>query len=245
MDSGYYAAMSALVARMDALDAAAANLANAQTAGYRAEQPYFRAVLLGEDSAGSQLGRTLNDFGVVGGTSLSLAQGVIERTNNPLDLAIEGQAFFAVQTANGVRYTRDGNFRRSPTGQLVTQKGEAVLSPAFQPIALPPGEATVGADGSMSVDGGVSGSVGLFTFASNAQLKAEGANRYVAPADAKPTATRDAVVEQGALESANEDVVHGSLALVVMQRQAEMMQKVLTVFHTEMNKFATEDLPKV
>ena len=52
MDSGYYAAMAGLVARSDALDAAAANLANTQTAGYRAERPYFRAVLLGEGSAG-------------------------------------------------------------------------------------------------------------------------------------------------------------------------------------------------
>jgi flagellar basal-body rod protein FlgF/flagellar basal-body rod protein FlgG len=62
----------------------------------------------------------------------------------------------------------------------------------------------------------------------------------VTPAPAKGSA-----VHQGAIESANEDVIQGSLDLIVMQRQAEMMQKALTVFHTEFNKIATEDLPKV
>jgi flagellar basal-body rod protein FlgF len=245
MDSGYYAAMTALVARTDALDAAASNLANAQTAGYRAEQPYFRTVLLGQGSAGSQLGRAVNNFGVVGGTNLSMVQGDIQRTGNPLDLAIEGEGFFAVETANGTRYTRDGSFHRAQTGQLVTQKGEAVLSTAGKSIAVPPGEVTVGADGAISVAGGVVASVGVFTFPAGTQLKAEGANRYAQPTEVKAVAARSSVVEQGALESANEDVVHGSLDLVLMQRQAEMMEKALTVFHTEMNKFAAEDLPKV
>jgi flagellar basal-body rod protein FlgF/flagellar basal-body rod protein FlgG len=237
--------MTALVARTDALDAAAANLSNAQTPGYRAEQPYFRAVLLGQGSAGSQLGRALNEFGVVGGTSLSMAQGEIQRTGNPLDLAIAGQGFFAVQTANGIRYTRDGSFHRSQSGQLVTQKGEAVLSTANRPIAVPPGEVAVGADGAISVEGGVAALIGLFTFPSGTELKAEGANRYAAPAGVTAMKATSAALEQGALESANQDVIRGSLDLVVMQRQAEMMQKALTAFHAEMNKFAAEDLPKV
>jgi flagellar basal-body rod protein FlgF/flagellar basal-body rod protein FlgG len=76
-------------------------------------------------------------------------------------------------------------------------------------------------------------------------MKAEGANRYTAPAGVKALAATGAVVEQGALESANQDVIRGSLDLIVMQRQAEMMQKALTVFHAEMNKFAAEDLPRV
>jgi flagellar basal-body rod protein FlgF/flagellar basal-body rod protein FlgG len=52
-------------------------------------------------------------------------------------------------------------------------------------------------------------------------------------------------VHQGEIESANEDAVQGTLDLVVMQRQAEMMQRALTLFHTEFNKFATEDLPRI
>lgn len=245
MDSGYYAAMSGLIARTQALDTAAANLANAQTPGYRAEREYFRSVLLGPDASDSQLGQTLNNFGVLGGDALNLAQGPMQQTGNPLDLAVEGQGFFQIQTANGVRFTRDGSFHRSPAGMLVTDKDEAVLSSAGQPIPIPPGQVSVGANGAISVAGGLVATVGIYSFAPGVQLTPEGANRYVAPASAKAVIAPDAAVHQGALESANEDVVQGSLDLVMMQRQAEMMQKALTVFHTEFNKIASEDLPRV
>lgn len=245
MDSGYYAAMTGLLARTQALDTAAANLANAQTPGYRAERTYFRSMLLGPDALDSQLGRTLNNFGLLGGDTLNLGQGSLQQTGNPLDLAIEGAGFFQIQTANGVRYTRDGSFHRSQTGQLVTARGELVRSSAGQPIAIPPGEVSVGANGVVSVAGGAVATLGVFTFPASVQLTPEGANRYIAPAGAAPAVSTEAAVHQGALESANQDVIQGTMDLILMQRQAEMMQKALTIFHTEFNKFATEDLPKV
>jgi flagellar basal-body rod protein FlgF len=245
MDSGYYAAMTGLVARTQALDTAASNLANAQTPGYRAEREYFRSALLGPDAFDSQLGETVNSYGLLGGDRLSMAQGQLQQTGNPLDLAIEGQGFFMIQTANGPRYTRDGAFHRAPNGQLVTAAGELVQSFAGQPIAIPPGEVSVGADGSISVAGGVAATVGVFAFPAGTELTPEGANRYIAPQGVKPVTAQGASVHQGAIEGANLDVIQGSLDLVMMQRQAEMMQKALTVFHTEFNKFATEDLPKV
>lgn len=245
MDSGYYAAMTGLVARNQALDTAAANLANAQTPGYRAEREYFRSVLLGPDALDSQLGRTVNNYGLLGGDRLSMAQGALQSTGNPLDLALEGQGFFQIQTANGVRYTRDGSFHRAQSGQLVTSAGEPVLSNSGKPIAVPPGEVSVGADGTLSVAGGTVAVVGVVSFPNGTNLTAEGANRYVAPKGVSPVLAKDASVRQGALESANQDVVQGSLDLLMMQRQAEMMQRALTVFHTEFNKFAAEDLPRV
>ncbi len=245
MDSGYYAAMTGLVARTQALDTAAANLANAQTPGYRAEREFFRSALLGPDAFDSQLGRTVNNYGLLGGDQLSMAQGALEPTGNPLDLAIEGQGFFLVQTASGPRYTRDGSFHRAQSGQLVTEADEPVLAAAGKPILIPPGEVSVGADGAISVAGGVVAQLGVFAFPAGTQLSAEGANRYVAPTGITPSAAKDAAIHQGALEAANQDVVQGSLNLIMMQRQAEMMQRALTVFHTEFNKFATEDLPRI
>lgn len=245
MDSGYYAAMTGLVARMQAVDTAASNLANVQTPGYRAEREYFRSVLLGPDAFDSQLGETVNNYGLLGGDRLDLAQGVLQTTGNPLDLALEGQGFFEVQTANGARFTRDGSFHRSRQGFLVTAAGESVLSPTSKPIQLPPGEVAVGADGVISVDGGAAGTVGVFDFPPGTELTPEGANRYIAPKDAKPALAQGTAIHAGALESANENVVQGTVDLIMMQRQAEMMQKALTIFHTEFNKFATEDLPKV
>ncbi len=245
MDSGYYAAMTGLVARTQALDTAAANLANAQTPGFRAEREFFRSVLLGPDGADSQLGETVNNYGLLGGDRLSMAQGTLMTTGNPLDLAIEGQGFFMIQMQNGLRYTRDGSFHRAANGQLVTEAGEPVLSSTGQAIQVPPGEVTVGADGSISLAGGVVAQVGVFDFPAGTELTPEGANHYIAPKDVKPAGATGASVHQGALEGANQDVVQGTLDLVMMQRQAEMMQRALTVFHTEFNKFATEDLPKV
>lgn len=245
MDSGYYAAMTGLVARTQALDMAATNLANAQTPGYRAEREFFRSVLMGPDAANSQLGRTVNDYGLVGGDRLSSLQGALQSTGNPFDVAIEGDGYFVVQTANGIRYTRDGSFRRATDGRLVTAAGEPVLSTTRQPIQVPPGEVSIGAAGNLSVAGGNVASLAVVSFAPGTELKAEGSNRYIAPDGVTPAASTRSSVHQGALESANQDMVQGSLELIVMQRQAEMMQRALTVFHTEFNKFATEDLPRV
>jgi flagellar basal-body rod protein FlgF/flagellar basal-body rod protein FlgG len=245
MDSGYYAAMTGLVARSQALDTAAANLANAQTPGYRAEREYFRSVLLGPDALDSQLGRTVNNYGLLGGDQLSMKQGPLEPTGNPLDLAIEGEGFFQIQTVNGIRYTRDGSFHRAQNGQLMTSANEPVLSADGKPIPVPPGEVAVGSDGTLSVEGGAVAIIGVVSFSAGSNLTAEGANRYVATKGIVAFPAKNSSVHQGALEAANQDAIQGTLDLIVMQRQAEMMQRALTVFHTEFNKFAAEDLPKV
>jgi len=237
--------MTGLVARTQAMDIAATNLANAQTPGYRAEQEYFRSVLLGPEAGDSQLGRTVNNYGLLGGDRLNMGQGAIDQTGNPLDLAIEGEGFFQVQTPQGVRYTRDGGFHRTPAGQLVTAAGDPVLSASGQPIPVPPGQVSVGVDGALSVAGGVVATVGVFTFPRGTQLTPEGANRYLAPEGVKPEISKSAAIHQGAMESANQNVIQGTLNLIVVQREAEMMQRALTVFHTEFNKIASEDLPRV
>ena len=247
MDSGYYAAMTGLIARTQALDLSATNLANAQTPGYRSEQEYFRSVLLGPDAHDSQLGETVNNFGLIGGDRLNLGQGALEPTGNPLDLAIEGEGFFMVQTPQGPRYTRDGGFHRTPTGQLVTEAGDLVLSATSQTIAVPPGQVTIGSDGTVSVAGGVVATVGVFTFPKGTELTPEGANRYRAPEPeiVQPVLAKNMTLHQGAIENANQGVIPGTMNLILVQREAEMMQRALTVFHTEFNKIATEDLPKV
>ena len=245
MDSGYYAAFTGLMARSQAMDAAAANLANAQTPGYRAEREYFRSALLGPDVSDSQIGQVVNDYGLLGGDRLSMSQGALQKTGNSLDLAIEGEGFFQIQTADGPRFTRDGSFHRSQSGILVTKSGDAVLSTSGKPVPVPPGEISVGADGVLSALGGVVAAVGVFSFPAGTQLSAEGANRYVAPIGTTTVLSKNAVIHQGEIEAANQDAVQGTLDLIMMQRQAEMLQKALTVFHTNLNKIATEDIPRV
>ncbi len=246
MDSGMYAAYTGLLARTQALDTAANNLANAGTNGFRAGRDYFRGVLasgLAEGVQGSQVGESINGFGVLGGSAVDFGQGPMVTTSNPLDLAVDGKGMFAVQTAQGVRYTRDGSFLRSESGGLVTQKGEAVLDGNLQPITMPSGTVEISADGTVSVGGAVAGKVGVFDFVAGG-LKEEGTNRFSAEAGVVATAG-DGQVRQGAVEGANQDAVHGTMQLVLVQRQAEMMQKALGVFDTGFDKTAVEELARV
>lgn len=250
MDSGLYAAYTGLLARTQALDTAANNLANAGTVGFRAQRDYFRGILAGLDGATSpsQVGNAVNDYGVLGGSLIDEGQGTITATGNPLDLALNGEGFFAVRTAQGTQYTRDGGFTRSSTGQLQTQQGEPVLDSSGQPIIIPSGTVNIAPDGSISVttpDGSaIAGKIGIFSFPPEADLTALGANRFAAPAGVQPTAA-DATIQQGALEGANLDAVHGTMQLILIQRQAEMMQKALSVFNNDFDKTATEDLGRI
>jgi flagellar basal-body rod protein FlgF len=244
VDSGYYAAFAGLLARSQALDVAAGNLANAGTAGYRAERDYFRSAILGPEALGSQLNTTVNNFGVLGGSRLDLGQGALTPTGNPMDLAIEGDGFFAIRTQQGIRYTRDGQFERAQDGSLTTQDGEPVLDAGNQPIRIPAGETVVGADGAVSVNGAIAGKIAVFGFSSGDALIAEGANRYATAPGVQPVAA-SGEIHQGALEASNQDVIGGSLQLVLMQRQAEMMQKAVSIFSNDFDKTASEDLPRV
>ena len=250
MDSGLYAVYSGLLARTQALDLAANNLANASTSGFRAGRETFRGVMADASSeAASQVGSAVNSFGVLGASSLSSAQGQISPTGNPLDLAIQGSGYFAIQTANGVRYTRDGSFRVSTAGQLTTKAGAIVMDPNGQPITVPTGTVKVGDDGSISVatpeGSAVVGKVGLIELGLNGAEEAEGAGIYKAADGVVPAAATDSSVQAGALESANEDTVHGTMQLMLIQRQAEMMQKAISVFDNDFDKTATEQISRV
>ena len=250
MDSGLYAAYTGLLARTQALDTAANNLANAGTVGFRAQRDYFRSALAGidEETSASQVGGAVNNFGVLGGNVIDQSQGAVTATGNPLDLALNGPGFFAIQTNQGVQYTRDGGFTHSGTGVLQTAQGEPVLDAIGQPITIPTGTINVGPDGSISVTtaegSAIAGKVGVFGFTTDTALIALGTNRFAAPVGAQPTVV-DAAVEQGSLEGANLDTVHGTMQLILVQRQAEMMQKALSVFNNDFDKTAAEELGRV
>src|ERR1035441_7234168 len=124
MSSGYYAACTGLMSRTEALDTIANNLANVSTAGFRASHNVFSSLLATTgDSSLSALNQDANEYGLLSGTQLDATQGALVPTGNDLDLAVEGPGYFAVQTAAGTVYTRGGNFRVSPQGQLVTAAG--------------------------------------------------------------------------------------------------------------------------
>jgi flagellar basal-body rod protein FlgF len=152
------------------------------------------------------------------------------------------------QTVPVVKYTRQGNFSRSSTGALQDSESHAVLDPQQRQIIIPTGDIQVSSNGTVSVvtpaGSTVVGQVGVFTFPDKRVLTADGTNRISAPDSAKPIAGT-ATVRQGSVEGSNEDAIQGTMQLVLVQRQTEMMQKALTVFNTDFDKVATEELPKV
>jgi len=244
MDSGFYAACAALMARSQALDLVANNLANTSTPGYRAQQNIFRSFLAAASGhPGSSLNQAVNDFGISGGSQMDLTQGNLEHTGNDLDFAVQGPGFFEVKTATGLAFTRNGNFQVSAKQQLTTAQGDPVMGEEG-PIRIVGGPVTVSADGTISVSGAVAGKIKLVEFPPGTALESIGKTYYSAPAKSEAPA-KQSTIAQGSLESSNVNPVAGAVELVAVQRYAEMMQRALGMFHSEFNRTATEDLPRV
>ncbi|ABF41923.1 flagellar basal-body rod protein FlgG [Candidatus Koribacter versatilis Ellin345] len=244
MDTGSYVACAGLVARSQQLDLAAQDLANINTSGYRSQRSAFRAVLA--KSAGANLtgwSAAVNNFGTLGETRLSRTPGNLEKTGNPLDLGLEGDGFFVVQTPAGPRYTRRGNFQISSAGALETSDGYPVQG-SLGTVRVPNGELAISADGTLSVDGAIAGKLKVVQFAPSTQLQAESGSYYSAPAGRESPAANTSV-RQGMIESSNVNAIASSIQLVTLQRTAEMLQRALTTFHSEFDRTAVEDLPKV
>jgi flagellar basal-body rod protein FlgF len=249
LDSGFYASCAGLQAQSLALEVAAHNLANLNTSGFRGQQPTFQSLMaVSRPTVPNVLNLATNNFGVLEGTHLDLTAGNLETTGNPLDVAIEGSGFFAIQTASGTRYTRNGNFKVSSTGQLVTVAGDLVLGhPALKDkggINVPAGAVSIASDGTLSVNGAVAGNIQLVDFAPGTLLTSEGETLLSAPPGSAQPA-QQSMLKQGALESSNVNPIRSVVTLIGVQREAEMMQRAMSLFDTEFNRIATTDLPKV
>lgn len=244
MDSGYYAAAAGLAAQAQALELVAHNLANLDTAGYRAERATFRSLMAGGGwVASNPLNAAVNDFGVLSGSRLDYASGNLTATGNPLDLAVAGPGFLTIQSAAGTVYTRDGSLHTTPAGQLVTAQGDPVLG-LQGPITLPNGAVAVSGDGTVSVDGNVIDQLRLAEFPPDTNLEALGDSLYGAPAGSA-LAPASSTIRAGMLEASNVSPVESVVQLIAIQRNAEMMQRALTLFDTQMNQTAAQDLPRV
>jgi len=249
VDSGYYAAFTGLLAGTQALELAANNLANISTTGYKAQHEFYKSLTasLGNPNQRqvSPLNRAINNYGVLGGATVDFQAGTLERTGNDLDLAMEGSGFFVVQTKAGLRYTRNGNFRVDADGQLVTAWGDPVMSDQGLPLQIPPGPVSVSADGTISSQGAVVGSLQIVDFAPGTVLVPEGNSTYKPATGSSPTPATEPRVREGMLEASNMSPIEGTIGLVMIQRQNQLLEQALSIFHNDFNKSAAEDLPRV
>lgn len=231
-----------------ALDVQANNLANVNTTGFKRSRVNFEDLIyehrrqpgvenaLGELSpAGLQVGLGTR----VSNTQYDWTQGAPEITERPLDLAIEGDGFFRVQTPNdvggGVGYTRAGNFFRNPDGDLVLGNTDGLipLDGINIPADIPEQAISISSGGVVSYqnpDGSstVAGQLELATFVNNAGLKSIGSNILIETAASgppivdQPTAGGFGRLIQGFLESSNVDPVKELVGLIKTQRAFEL-----------------------
>ncbi|HET9993331.1 MAG TPA: flagellar basal-body rod protein FlgF [Kofleriaceae bacterium] len=233
MSSGIYIAAAGAVAQSVALDATANNIANASTAGYQGERVSFKEALGSARSADVAMVATSTAHAVDG------TNGALMQTDNPLDVALEGDGVFAVKTPQGMRYTRAGNFQLNADKQLVTQDGFQVMGQGNQPITLPPEASTVtiGADGDVNADGNIVGKLALARFAPS-QLKREGGSLF--SATGTPRAGEQPKVRTGVLESSNVNIVRGVVDLVKVSRTYESLMKMIQGYHDVETRAARE-----
>jgi flagellar basal-body rod protein FlgF len=219
MDSALYVALSSQVALERRLTTLADNVANANTVGFRATEIKFENLVDRRKPADV-------DFVSTGETYLSTRTGGFQNTGNPLDFAVQGEAWFAIDTPAGQVLTRDGRFTMTEAGQLVTINGYPVLDAGGAPLQLDPaaGEPTAGRDGTLMQNGQPLGAIGLFEFdPQNGYRRYE--NSGVIP-DGEPQAVVDRFdvgVIQGFLEGSNVNPVSEMTKLIMVSRSFEQI----------------------
>jgi flagellar basal-body rod protein FlgF len=214
-----YIALSRLIAQQRALDVRAANIANANTPGYKAESVVFSDYLLKQTGVTAPPGGQTVQMVQDRATYRDFNAGQLLKTGNPLDLALQESGFFTVSTAQGNRYTRAGRFSMSPLGQIIDIAGNPLLGTDGRPITVPPGSGvlTVDGDGGISSDGAPIGKFAVVQFDNPQSLKAEGGTLFSSTQAARPVAQPN--VMQGSVEGAN---VQGIVE--VTQMMAEMRE---------------------
>ena len=242
MDNLSISAASGLRSRMESLDMLANNLANIETGGYKADREFYSLFTSAEASGDASTG-DIATLPVVESQWVDHSQGSLRNTSNPLDVAIDGDGYFSVQTRAGVRYTRNGSFRVSRAGTLTTADGENVLGKGGTPLTLQSGaEVSIAADGTLSQGGQPVGQLELAAFDPKVMQKT-GLNFY-APAGGETPGAAAGTVVQGKLEQSNVGAAESAVRLVAIMRQFEMLQKALSIGN-DLNRKAIEEVAKV
>jgi flagellar basal-body rod protein FlgF len=212
-----YVSLSSQIALEKRLATIADNVANASTVGFRATGVKFEDVVSGA-------GAKSVAFTSAGDTFLSGANGGIQQTGNPLDFAIQGDAWFGLETPSGTVMTRDGRFSMNDLGELVSVEGYPVLDAGGSPIQLDPrgGPPKAGADGSLRQGEQLAAAIGLFGFDPGPNFVRHGNSGVVPAAAPQPiTDRRDIGVAQGYVEQSNVNPVLEMTRLIQVQRAFE------------------------
>jgi flagellar basal-body rod protein FlgF len=234
------------------LDVVANNVANVNTNGFKADQSLFEEYLSSGAHEDNFRGADRRVSYVQDrGTYRDVSQGALQRTGNPLDVAIQGSGYLAVQTAGGERYTRDGSLQMNNLGQLVTAAGDPVLGTGG-PIVLQPTDhdVNISPDGTVTVLEGVNrtdairGKLRIVAFADPQAAQKQGSNLYAAAGGATPQPDLKSTVQQGFVEKSNVSAVAEMSHMVEVTRAYTQIANLLQV-QSDMRKNAIEKLADV
>ncbi|PZV34785.1 flagellar basal-body rod protein FlgF [Mesorhizobium kowhaii] len=217
MRDSLYVALSSQIALERRLDTIADNVANASTIGFRATGVKFEDVVSGT-------GPKSVSFASSGKTYLSGAHGALTETGNPFDFAVQGDAWFAIDTPVGTVMTRDGRFSMNENGELMSIEGHPVLDAGGSPIQLDPrnGPPKAGADGSLRQNDQLVGSIGLYNFDPGENFVRYGNSGIIPARTPEPVTDRsDTGIAQGFLEESNVNPVLEITRLIMVQRAFE------------------------
>lgn len=204
MDNPGYIILSRLSLQARATEILAHNVANADTPGFRAQRPVFAEYVARQDAGAAPPGGRPVAYVQDRATWREMEPGSIQSTGNPLDVAISGEGFFAVETPRGERYTRAGRFSLSGDGRIVDMEGHAVMGAGGTTIAVSPNDTriTIQGDGTVRSENGTLGQLRVVRFDNPQTLRAEG-DRLFDPAGEPAQEVERVTVVQGALEGSN------------------------------------------
>lgn len=237
MAGGIYSALSGLQSRSASLDHVAEDIANAGTSGYRGGR---NTTMVSERTSFSAALDSAVDV-VVAPARVDFRPGENSKTGSDLDLAIEGPGFFEIQTAGGIRYTRNGHFTRRADGALATSDGEAVLA-SGKPVTLPDGKVEIGTDGTIRVAGAAAGRLDIVEFADSSRLVREGGVRFRAPDGLAGTSAKGSLVRSGMLEGSNVSLPERIVQMTEISRGFEALQRGMSVLMNDIDGRAISEL---
>lgn len=205
------------------LDIVANNIANMNTTGFKGEQMMFIQHLVKSPGGQSLLGPKLAFTRDIA-TMLDTSDGPMEKTGNSLDLGINGEGYFVIQTENGERYTRNGRFQLDDGGQLVNQNGDPLLSTGNQPIFLSPEdtEISISRDGTVSTNNGDLGRIRLVGFENLQKLKRAADGLF--NSDERPKDIESPEINQGMLEGSNVKPIFEMAKMITIHRSYDSIR---------------------
>ncbi|PIE67123.1 MAG: flagellar basal-body rod protein FlgF [Deltaproteobacteria bacterium] len=225
----YLAAAGALVQQMR-LNTLANNVANIDTVGFKGEMTVFQDPEQGPASlpeTDADRIQPLSPYAPPFHTVVDFGQGALKQTGNPLDVAINGDGFFTIQTPDGPQYTRQGSFTRDEDGTLITPDGYPVLGEGGE-ITLQAGIIDIDSQGTIYVNGDEIDRFQVVDFENRLGLQKVGNGRFAAPQDAQTTEPAEITsLNQGYLEQSNVNAVRAMTEMIETSRAFTAYQKVI------------------